>query len=114
MVTIVDYKSFKKENGEKFYSLVVQGGVEAVKSKETGRTYLTARTTTLACTFDESTCKTLIGTQLSGQIKKVQVDPYEYTSPDTGEIVEMSHRYEYLSEEDATINKHLIKEEEVY
>ena len=42
MVTIVDYKEFQKENGEKFYSLVVQGGVEAIKSKESGRTYLTA------------------------------------------------------------------------
>ena len=76
MVSIVDYKAFQKENGEKFYSLVVQGGVEAIKSKESGRTYLTAKTTNLACTFNEITCKSLIGTQLPGQIRKVEVEPY--------------------------------------
>lgn len=114
MVSIVDYKAFQKENGEKFYSLVVQGGVEAVKSKESGRTYLTAKTTNLACTFNEITCKSLIGTQLPGQIRKVEVDPYEYTDRETGEIVEMTHRYEYLSDEDAIINDNVIKQQEVY
>jgi hypothetical protein len=114
MVTIVDYKAFQKENGEKFYSLIIQGGIEAVKSKESGRTYLTARTTNLACTFNEITCKSLVGTQLPGVIKKVEVDPYDYTDRATGEIVEMSHRYEYLSDEAAIINDNLIKQEEVY
>ena len=108
MVTIVDYKAFQKENGEKFYSLVVQGGVEAVKSKESGRTYLTAKTTNLACTFNEITCKSLIGTQLPGQIRKVEVEPYDYTDRTTGEIVEMTHRYEYLSDEDAIINDNVL------
>ena len=87
MVTIVDYKAFQKENGEKFYSLVVQGGVEAVKSKESGRTYLTAKTTNLACTFNEITCKSLIGTQLPGQIRKVEVEPYDYTDAYSDETV---------------------------
>ena len=114
MVTIVDYKAFQKESGEKFYSLVVQGGVEAIKSKESGRTYLTARTTNLACTFNEITCKALIGTQLPGLIRKVEVDPYEYTNRETGEIVEMTHRFEYLSDEDAIINDNVIKQEAVY
>lgn len=114
MVTIVDYKAFQKENGEEFYSLVVQGGIEAIKSKETGRTYLTARITNLACTFNEPTCKSLIGTQLPGQIKKVEVEPYDYIDRETGEVIEMTHRYEYLSDEDAIISDNVLKKEEVY
>ncbi|MBG6110980.1 hypothetical protein IWX84_001862 [Flavobacterium sp. CG_9.10] len=114
MVTIVDYKAFQKENGEEFYSLVVQGGIEAIKSKESGRTYLTARTTTMACTFNEITCKSLVGSQLPGMIQKVEVEPYDYTDRKTGEIIELTHRYEYLSDEDAIINDNVIKQEEVY
>lgn len=114
MVTIVDYKAFQKENGEEFYALVVQGGIEAIKSKESGRTYLTAKTTTMSCTFNEITCKALIGTQLPGQIRKVEVDPYDYTDRATGEIVELTHRYEYLSDEDGIIHDNVIKQEEVF
>ncbi|TWI01243.1 hypothetical protein IQ05_00816 [Flavobacterium tiangeerense] len=38
MVTIVDYKKYQRENGETFYALEVQGGIESVKSKETEKT----------------------------------------------------------------------------
>ncbi|MFT6797689.1 MAG: hypothetical protein ACJART_002842 [Maribacter sp.] len=44
MVTIVDYRTYLREDGSEFHSLVVQGGAEAVKSKKTDRIYLTART----------------------------------------------------------------------
>ena len=46
--------------------------------------------------------------------KKVEVEPYDYTDRTTGEIVEMTHRYEYLTDEDAIINDNVIKPEEVY
>lgn len=37
MVTIVDYKECENgTTGDKFFGLIVQGGIEAVKSKETG------------------------------------------------------------------------------
>ena len=62
MVTIADYKTYQREDGTDFQVLVVQGDVEAVQSKETGRLYLTARTANVACTFDGRTCKSLIGT----------------------------------------------------
>ena len=42
MVTIVDYKGYQREDSTEF-ELIIQGGVEAVRSQETGRTYLTAR-----------------------------------------------------------------------
>ena len=114
MVTIVDYKKYQRENGENFYALEVQGGIESVKSKETGKTYFTARTTKVPCTFVEPTCNVLLRTQMPGTIKKVTVDPYEFTIRETGEIIKMSHRYEYLSEEESIVESNVLKNEMVY
>lgn len=113
MVQIVDYKTYQKEDGEKFYTLVVQGGIEAVKSKETGKTYLTARTTNVSCTFNEIMCKSLVGTELEGIIKKVNVDPYDYNVPGTDELIELTHRYEFISEEEKIIDENFIENEAV-
>jgi len=111
MVKIVDYKTYQKEDGTEFYSLVLQSGVEAVKSRETGRTYLTARAARIACTFDEETCESLKGTELPGSIKKVEVEPYEYTVPTTGETITLSHRYEYLDEQESIVKDNVIDKE---
>lgn len=114
MVTIVGYKTFEKENGENFYCLVVQGGVEAVKSKQTGKTYLTSKTATVPSTFDEQVCSSLIGTKLSGVVKKVETDPYEYTNVETGEVITLNHRFEYVSEEDNIIDSNIVQPELVH
>ena len=111
MVQITGYKVFEKENGENFFSLIVQGGVEAVVSRETGKTYLTARTARVSCTFNEVMCKSLIGTSLPGTISKVEVDPYEFTIQETGEIIQRTHRYEYMSDEDAVLAQNLHNQE---
>ena len=37
MVRIVDYKERKNSLGESFYALVIEGGMELTKSRETGR-----------------------------------------------------------------------------
>jgi uncharacterized protein YdbL (DUF1318 family) len=113
MVLITDYKINTREDGEKFYSLVVQGGVEAIISKETGRTYLTTNSARVSCTFDEAMCKSLIGNSLPGTISKVKVDPYQYTIEATGEIIERNHRYEYMTDEAAIINENVHQEEMV-
>ncbi len=114
MVQIVDYKTYHKADGEQFFALVVQGGLEAIKSKETGRMYFTARTARVACTFNEVTCKSLISTKLPGSIKRVATDPYEFTIQETGEVIELSHRYEYISEEESIIENNVTKTQEVY
>lgn len=111
MVQIVGYKEFEKEDGEKFYSLVVQGGVEAVVSKVTGNTYLTAKKASVSCTFDEPTCESLIGTNLEGKVTRIEVDPYTYISSETGEETVSTHRYVYMSDEEAVMNEHVIQEE---
>lgn len=113
MVTIQSYKSFEREDGEKFYALIVQGGLEAVKSKETGQNYFTAKTAQVSCTFDENTCKSLIGSQLPGTIKKKEVEPFEYSDPQTGEITTFSQRNVFITEEEEVLEKHVEKEEAV-
>ena len=111
MVTIVDYKTYqKKEDGETFYALVVQGGLEAVKSRETNRTYFTTKTARVACTFGEEMCKKLIGTQMPGSIRKVEVESYEFAIPETGEIINLQHRNEYVGEEESIIENNVQRE----
>lgn len=111
MVTIVGCKTFEKENGEKFYGLIVQGEIEAIKSQQTGKTYFTARTATVPTTFDEQTCKGLVGSKINGLVKKLETDSYDYTVKDTGEIIELNYRYEYISEEDNIIETNLVQPE---
>lgn len=96
MVRITDFKSIAKGDGEKFYALVLQGGVEPIKSENTGRMYFTTRKATVPTTFDENTCKSVLGTTFEGEIKKVPCEPYEFTLESTGEILELTHRWEYV------------------
>lgn len=113
MVTIVDYKTYEREDGTEFNILIVQGGVEAVTSQTTGKSYLTARTARVSSTFNEITCKGLVGTQLPGAVKKVKTEPYEFTVEDTGEILSLSHRYEYISEEEKIVADNVIEQQMV-
>jgi hypothetical protein len=114
MVTIVDYKAFQKENGEKFYSLIIQGGIEAVKSQQTGKTYFTTKTVNVPTTFDAPTCQSLIGNKIDGCVKKVETDPYEYTVKETGEIIVLTYNYEYVSEEDFIVDNNVVQKELVH
>lgn len=99
MVRIVNYQKRTTEEGKVFFTLELQGGVEIVKSQETGKSYMTARKASMSCTFDELTCQSLIGTELPGSVKKVQCEEYSYTIKDTGEIITLSHRFEYVDSE---------------
>jgi hypothetical protein len=94
-VTIIGYKPVEKEDGSVFYKLQIQGGVEPVLSQGSGRYYLTARTCSIPTTFDEESCKRLVGTNLKGSVAKVETDEYDYTVPETGEVISLSHRWEY-------------------
>ena len=98
MVTIINYKTRTKEDGTEFYLLEVQGGLEMVQSKTTNQYYATAKKATLSTTFDEVTCKALIGTQMPGKISKISTEPYQYTIRETGEEVTLNHRHVYLPE----------------
>lgn len=99
MVRVIGYHESERSDGEKFYSLSIQGGVEMVRSAETGNYYATARKARITSTFDEATCKALIGSEMPGRIVKQECDPYEYTVEDTGEVIELHHHYRYLPDE---------------
>jgi len=114
MVSVIDYKSVEKENGEDFLMLVLQGGIEPVKSQATGKMYFTARTVKVPATFDEATCKNLIGSQFEGTIVKVPSDSYEYAIKETGEIVTINHRYEFVTGVDAILKEQLVNSELVH
>lgn len=100
MLTIVDYKKRESEGGESFIALIVEGGVEMVRSKATGKFYATSRKASIPSTFNECAAESLLHTQIAGSIKKVDCEPYEYTIQETNEIIHLAHRYEYISEED--------------
>lgn len=105
MVRIIDYKKRETEDGKEFFVLELQGGIEMVKSKETGKFYVTARKGSISSTFDELTCQALIGTELPGKVEKVACAPYEYVIKDTGEVITLTHRFEYVEEEKASAKK---------
>jgi hypothetical protein len=96
MVTVKEIKKAENSQGEEFYGLIVQSGAIAVKSKKTGRVYFTAKTAFVSTTFDEQTALSLIGSEFEGTIRKVSTIPYDYTIEETGEIIELSHRWEYI------------------
>lgn len=94
MVKIIGAEARKNTHGEEFMVFLLMGGMEMVKSKETGRYYATARKTSIPCTFDEETAKSFIGTKLTGSIEKVQCDPYDFVV-DGGEVIRLDYRWGY-------------------
>lgn len=99
MVRIVNFKEREAEDGTTFFALVIQGGIELVRSQETGNFYATARKTSITSTFNEETCKALIGTEIPGKVVKQECEPYKYTIKETGDIITLSHKYYYIPEE---------------
>jgi hypothetical protein len=113
MVTVKEIKRAENSKGEEFFMLVVQSGAMAVKSKKTGRAYFTAKTAFVSTTFDEKTASSLIGAEFEGEIVKIECDPYEYTIKETGEIIELSHRWEFVDPV-LEAEKQVVEETSVY
>lgn len=100
MVTVTNYLLKENADGKKFFALELTGDVEVAVSQSTGKMYATARKCNLASTFDEVVCQALIGKQLPGMIKKIEVDePYEYKVPGSKETIILDYRYEYSASE---------------
>ncbi|MFO8066416.1 MAG: hypothetical protein R6U11_02425 [Bacteroidales bacterium] len=95
MVRIIDVQERETADGDSYNVLILQGKIEPVISQTSGRPYLTARETSIPCTFDLETAKQLVGTQLKGDIEKVEVDPYDFEVPDTGKVLTLTHTYRY-------------------
>ena len=100
MVKIVDFVKRTNKEGEEFNALILQSGIELVKSHETGRWYATAKKTSITSTFDDAMCQSLIGQEIPGSVQRVETDPYEFTVKDTGEVLTLTHRWVYLKDDE--------------
>jgi len=98
MVRIIGYRERENEDGESFFLLELQGGIEMVLSQTTNRYYATAKRAFISSTFDENTCEALMGTEMPGKIVKEECEPYQYIIKETGEEITLSHRWVYFPE----------------
>lgn len=103
MVTISNFAPRKREDGSVFYVLEITSGVELIKSTTTGQYYATARKCTIPTTLPESACLSIRGTELAGSIQKVKCEPYDFIQKQTGELMTLDSRYEYVPEESAEV-----------
>ena len=114
MLTIIGYKVRMNGEGEPFNALIVQGGLELVKSKVTGQYYATSKKASIPSTFDDKTCEKLVGHEIAGSIQKVECEPYEVTNQETGEVMEFSYRWVFVKEGSSvgeSVRKELPQEE---
>ena len=95
MIKIIDYKLSENNLGKGFVSLKITAGLEPVQSRSSGKFYLKQKSCYIPSTIDVASVESVIGTQLPGKIERVACEPYSYTIEQTGEVVELSHRYEY-------------------
>ena len=98
MVTISGYSLRTNKEGKEFYTLILQGGIQMVKSKVSDFYYATMKKCSITSTFDEETCKASIGEKFPGSIQKQNCDPYSYTVKETREIIELNYRWVYVPE----------------
>lgn len=112
MVIVKDLKPIKKDDGQVFYCLIVEGVIEPMRSDKTGRLYFSKPRATVATTLDEKACKQAIGTSFEGDVQKVMCEPYDYTIEGTGETIKLSHRWEYVDPTLEIIDKHMVKDKE--
>jgi hypothetical protein len=112
MVTIIDFMKRKNLKGEEFNALVLVSGIELVKSHVTGRYYATVKKASIPSTFDEATCRSLIGTQIPGSIQRVESESFEFTVPSSGEVLTLNHRWVYLKEGE-TIEEKVVADTQV-
>ena len=96
MVTVKDYHVRQGDNGKEYLSLELEGDVAFVQSQNTGRFYACAKKSYMYAAMDEATAKALVGTKMPGSIDRVPCDPYDYTVPDTGEVIRLSYTYQYV------------------
>lgn len=95
MVTIRGYRVLENSEGESFCMLQLEGEVEMVQSKQTGKYYATVKKCNVPATFDEETCKLMVGKIMPGGIIRIKCDPYQYEIPSNGEIVTLDYTWSY-------------------
>ena len=98
MVTVVNYALRKTSEGREFVALILQGGLSLVQSKNTGNFYATVKQCSIPSTFDEKTAKEMIGERVPGSVQRLSCEAYEWTNKESGEVIELAHRWVYVPE----------------
>ena len=98
MVTVTNFVPRTRKDGTTFIALEISGGLELIQSNTTGKFYATVKKTTIPSTFDENIAKTLIGSQIPGNVVRIQVEQYDYINKRTGEVMKLQHSYSYQPE----------------
>ena len=98
MFTVTGFVERVKQNVNSFIALEITGGVELIQSNNTGRFYATVRKCTIPSTFNEAIAKSVVGSQIPGNVVRVLVEPYDFINPRTGELMQLQHSYAYQPE----------------
>jgi hypothetical protein len=98
MVKVINCHERQNKEGKSFISLELMGDVELLQSLSSGKFYATSRRTSITSTFTEEVAKSLIGSILPGKIVRVESEEYDFTIPDSGEVIRLAHKYEYQPE----------------
>jgi hypothetical protein len=112
MVQIIDFVKRQNKEGVEFNALILQGGLEFVKSKESGAWYATLKKTSITSTLNDATCQNLIGQQIPGSVQRVECAPFDLTNKEPGEVLTLTHRWVYLKEGE-TIEEKVIADSKV-
>lgn len=112
MVTVKNYLKRQNKDGKDFFVLEISGGIEPVKSTD-GNLYFTSRKCTVPASFDEQTCKDLVGAKFPGSIEKVQCDPYSFTIPGTNKTVQLNYTWDYVDNPQEVMKEQLLDSEMV-
>ena len=98
MITVKDFHVRQGDNGKEYLSLELEGEVAFIQSQNTGRFYAAAKRCFMFGAMTEDSAKALIGTKMPGSIDRVPCDPYDYTVPETGEVISLAYTYQYVPE----------------
>ena len=101
MVTVTSCLERQRTDGTTFAVLEISGGVELVQSQTTQRDYATLRKCTIPFTGSIETAKMMIGQKIEGDIVRVICEPYQFTNPRTGEVIQLQHSWAYQATDKA-------------
>jgi len=97
MVNVIAFQKRTSLEGKSYCAIQIQSDeIEFLISNTTGRPYATLRQCWMSSTFDEKTCKALLGKQIPGTIIKEECEAYSYTDEETGEEVIVTHRNTFI------------------
>lgn len=96
MGNVIAYQKRNAADGRSYFAIQLQSDdLEFVVSKVTGRHYATLRKCWMSTTFDEASCKMILGKKMPGIIIKEECDPYSFVMEETGEEITMNYRNVY-------------------